>query len=301
MAPPLYFLPHTSAGDVAPGGRLNRQLLRDRGLDGVFADVQSPQLDCSLNALAGRGPENLPGVILCAFSSSSGGEPPRRLGYYPREQTWHACYERMKDEGGRMNEEKLQPSSFSLHPSFYLGLDTASPPTPADLARKQIYRGHRVKLADGHEWEVPILRSPAGVTSLPRSMSWDAAGSFELRVKRDYVAAWDASEATMRLFYEPGSDRTIDLEEACLRGLEALAINYRVGRAEQSILGLIDSTNWEEVLLASVDGPTVTAYLTAQKKNTPSPPIPGSPSSTPGERASPPPIAPAAESCSLQG
>lgn len=271
MAPPLYFLPQTTAAEIAPGGKLARPPLAARGIAAAFSDVGDVQLDCSLTTIAGQGPGRFSGVILCALPMNG---TPRRLGYYPAEQTWHPC-----GDGSQL----------------WIGLDSAEPPTPACLARKRRFPGHRVTLGDGHEWEIPILRAPDGRTSLPRSMGWDAAGEFRMTVKRDYAAAWEAAEKTARLFFESETGGVIEFEEALLLGLQALGFNYRIGRHEQSVLQLIDTTNWEEVLGATVDLPTVKEYVAAEKKRRPSAPSPGSPSCSPGGGGSFPDTGRAAE------
>jgi hypothetical protein len=271
MAAPLYFLPKAEAGQVAPGGTLNRSELANRGLAEAFADVKSTQIDAAMTELAGRGPDGSRGVILCALPTN--GSPPRRLGYYPHEQEWTAA-----GDGSLL----------------WIGLDPADRPGPACLSRKQRFRGHPVELADGQTWEVPIIRSPSGATSIPRSMGWDQAGAFRMRVKQQYLAAWDESEATAAFFFDPDAPKSLEFETVLQRCLQALSINYRLGPLEQSVLDLVDTTNWEEVLGATVDVPTVERLAAEEKKRRE---IHGSPSSTPGGEASPPTTAPAEESC----
>jgi hypothetical protein len=279
MAALLYFLPGVHQGEIAlEAGRLNQRLIAERGLGHVFADCEGVQADCTLSALAGRGPGGQSGVILSALPGT-GDAPPRRLGYYPNEQTWHEF------AGGK----------------YWIGLDTADRPRPQDLARRQQFPGHWVRLADGQDWLVPIIRKHGGGTNLPCALGWNGTGKFEMKIKAAYRKAWDDSAETARLYWDPQSDGTIDLEVALLRALDALALNYRVGRAEQSVLELIDTPNWQQVLGATIDWPTIRRAYEDLKKKEASQPTPDSPSSTPGGGASCPDTAPAAATCSSPG
>lgn len=274
MAAPLYFLPNCSKDAVAPAGNLNHKLLAERGLGHVFGEPGSTvrlkglTVDTACSQLAGRGPGNLSGVILCALPTS--GQAPRRIGYYPAEQKWVPWL-----DGSQV----------------WIGWDPSEPPGPEDLARRERFPGHAVELADGNSYEIPVVRSPVTGrgTSLPCTMGWDSAGAFEVRIKAEYRTAWDESERSATLFYGGVADpgwRRIDYEEALRMCLRALSLNYRLGRLEQNAFGLVDTETCQRILGATVDWPTVEREMELSKKNGGSPATPDSPNSTPGDEDS---------------
>jgi hypothetical protein len=53
--------------------------------------------------------------------------------------------------------------------------------------------------------------------------------------------------------------------------LEAIALNYRVGKFEQSVLEIVDSRNVMDALRAIIDWPKVAAAIDAQKKTATAP------------------------------
>ena len=57
----------------------------------------------------------------------------------------------------------------------------------------------------------------------------------------------------------------LDRAEALARALQAVAINYRVGRAEQNLLRLVNAENWSSILAVTVDAGTFwEVYLARQ-------------------------------------
>lgn len=243
MSAPLYFLPGIFTAQLAPGGQLSRSLLAARGLGEVLEDIRS--LDDLAHAdLATLGPGGKSGVIISAIPVESR-ELPRRLGYYPQD----TAIEWLSFNGGLI----------------WAAIDKNYPPTPADLARHKMLDGYPIEMADGQEWIVPILRRwPAG-TALPQDWEWDDAGQFVQRIKARYQRIWESSSKTASEFFDSPSGHRINLPDATQRILDALALNYRLGRHEQRLLHLVDSTNWEDALAATVDLPKVFA-LVAQKK-----------------------------------
>lgn len=223
----MYFLPDLRSA-AAEGVALRRQVLTERGLAEVFADV--PYAEQPLQELPGRGPADKPGCLLCYQTTAS--QIPRRWGYYPREQTWTAV-----GDGSLL----------------WIGVDTAEPPKPEEMARKKQYDGYSVLLGDGNRWNVPIIRAPDDSTSLPRDMVWDATGRLIEPIKPLYQAYWNETAETCRWVFDgeqPDYGRALEL------AVRALSINYRFGRSEQNVLRIIDSETLSGVLVATVDGMT---------------------------------------------
>jgi len=240
MSAPLYFLPGIFAAQLLPGGTLNRRLLADRGLADVLADVEAAGL-AHHEIAAAAGPGGKPGMIVCA-RPGEGVPLPRRLGYYPDDPhvTWHTL------RGG----------------DLYLAIDATSPPGPEDLLRRDPLGGQAVRLGDGREWQVPVIRCPIGGTQLPQSIGWHD-GALGLQVKPAYRDLWDRSLAAADFAFVSG---TISYEVGAALAVDVLALNYRLGRDELTLLGLLDTLNIEHVLHAMVDYAKVKAFNVERKK-----------------------------------
>lgn len=244
MAQPLYFLPHLREKQLESIPQ-TRAVLKERGLTDVFADVARDEM--TVCELSGRGPGDLSGVILAYKRPDE--QIPRRLGFYPKEQAWTPV-----GDGSQV----------------WLGIDTDEPPTEADLRRKRQYSGYRIELGDGGQWHIPIIRRPDGSTELPRQMKWDPTGRLIEPIKPAYESYWQETEQVVKWAQQRSEVPTTDALELCVR---ALSINYRFGKAEQNLLGIVDSENWLTLLLCTVDWPKVRAIADAlddpeQKKTT---------------------------------
>jgi hypothetical protein len=286
MSAPLYFLSGLQTQALAPGRqRLARSILAARGLSEAWADVEVwDQIACC--EVIGKGPDGHPGLVVSALPTISQ-EPPRRIGYYADDPSirWRPAGELV-----------------------WIGIDQEFPPRPEDLARCEQFPGHLVKLADGRQWLVPLVRRGirSGEPALPRSMQWDAAGRFAMVLEDRYQAIWDKTQRVVELFLEPGSPGfgSIEYQLAGDLALDFLGMNYRLGRIEQSAMKLVNSANWQQVLWAAIDGPQIDAAMRAEetsKKN--GAPPPAAASSTPGAAACCPITDPAAAtsgSCSRE-
>jgi hypothetical protein len=171
---------------------------------------------------------------------------PKRIGYYPAEQTWTP----IGDGTGA-----------------WIGLDTASPPTPDDLRRREFHVGYSLELGDGNEWMIPVIRRPDGTTSLPCDMVWDAAGEVQQPIKRSYERFWNDSAIIAEWAFDLDSGEKKDLPIGRMLSLavQALSINYRFGPNEQNLLRVVDSTNFATLLMLTVDYPRFVSLL-GQKK-----------------------------------
>ncbi|HEY4760948.1 MAG TPA: hypothetical protein VIH42_10250 [Thermoguttaceae bacterium] len=245
MAPPIYFFPKIQKHQLAGNGKLSQAILAMHGdLARTFADVIDLRRDASLSELTGAGPGGASGCLLTALPPI--GEAPVRLHYAPEFQTW---------------------SKFG---EIWVGIDKEYPPTAADLIRKKTFEGYRIEIA-GQEWSVPVIRDPEGATGLPRAWSFDDGGQVTERIKDIYQDLWRKFERATWLFYDPAGPWPLcmELNEAVDLCLETLSINYRLGRIEQNLLGLVDSENWFVILAAAVDEPTyreVYEAVTKEKK-----------------------------------
>lgn len=242
MAQPLYFLPAvTMTRETALPAR--REILVAHGLMDVFADVKMESL--GFNNLSGIGPGNKSGVIV--FYTSPVTDIPRRIGYFPDEQTWHPV-----DDGSLL----------------WIGLDNTSPPTPDDLRRTKTFTGYEIELGDGNLWDIPVIRCPADEsTSLPATQ-YVERGKFVRTIKAAYKQYWEESVEIADWFFsgEKKEMPIVRLHELCVR---AIGINYRFGENEQRLMSVVDSENWMALLGCTVDFNKVQAMGDVQKKSEP--------------------------------
>lgn len=166
-------------------------------------------------------------------------------GYYPEAQTWQGW-------GARL----------------WVGWETARPPGPQDLARAELQDGYLIEMADGRKWQVPAARLlPTQLRFTPDLQGVETSLLPQYREFYNRVA-----ELAARL-RETGGDLG-DLE--LLRvATEGLAVNYRIGPAEVSVLGLMTRAAAQRCVFALTDGPLIEAVPVTEKNsgtgpNTPS-------------------------------
>lgn len=281
MAPPIYFFEKLSRAQLAPENRLSSAILAERGLAGVLDDVTDVRRECWLYEHTLAGPGGHSGAMLVALPVDQ--EPPVRLRYAPDFQTWH-----------------------NFGNGLWVGLDTEYQPTPADLRRhRKLISGYTVALAPG-PMVVPVIRNPDGGSSLPTAWRYNAAGQIEEEVIAAYRDLWESGQAVLDLYGSDLAAASVDKTWAVDRCLAALGLNYRVGRIEQNLLGLVDSETWLTILGATADWLTFRAVFearqatTAAKKNGSIRPIqapePGSTATSPGPEAEAPTTDPVAAS-----
>lgn len=148
--------------------------------------------------------------------------------------------------------------------SYWIGYWKDKPPTPADLERDELVNGHKVRLQDGNEWIVPVVRSFPEGTALPSSLKIGKDGTLVTQVLPKYVSLCDRAN-TLYEWYHGAPDDTEDTikEKVRLTDLdilklvyEALALNYRVTERELGLLNLITTYNIGDVLRSIIDWPT---------------------------------------------
>lgn len=213
--------------------------------------------------IMGAGPSGGPGVVFADDSRV------KRVGVWLEEQRWMP----------------VPASERRIH----VGCERADPPTPEDLARPRMLAGHPVRLGDGQLWQVPAAVAHAEIDermvprqALPNRISVDADGEWRRdQVVDEYAALWDVAlrwndelVAAWRIQQDgaDGADAsgtagaaelTFDFGALNDAALLALAVNYRVSKAEIALLGLFADGVPEEILMAVIDWPTLLAW---QKK-----------------------------------
>lgn len=217
----FYFIPGVQAA--------NEKVVRERGLADRIVVYTSMQVH--------SGPGEKAGMLLRdnSHDKTTGNV---RFGYFPDEQVW--C-----EAGG-----------------IWVGMSKADPPKPDDLRRDDFINGHQVKLNDGNEWMIPVARAFPTGTNLPCSLSLGPDGELVFDILERYVPFSKHAERLFLEFYgglageseEEVAERLHDLDWFN-HAVEALAVNYRVGAQEVSLLKLLTTRNVFEVCRAVVDFP----------------------------------------------
>lgn len=215
------------------------------GLDGVFEDASFE------SARVFNGPDGKSGLAI-SIQPPKGGSG-ARAGYWPDRQTW------------RKVERKEGESLVTTH---WLGIENDSPPRPEDLLRERAVGGFSVKSRLGSEWRIPCLHLPVEQRRFPTHLP--------------VVCRYEGGEIVGRVDnrYEVICADAARLKDDIPRSLESewwpfvvrlLGINYRIGVAEASALGIIDSQNWR-AYLACAYGDAAIVEEESEKKRADTPP-----------------------------
>jgi len=148
---------------------------------------------------------------------------------------------------------------------LWVGHYVCEPPTPDDLARDELVRGYRVPLADGQRWAVPLARKFPEGTALPQAVYLDKQGAVICEPLPKYAQFTQHVDAFWQALAEHGeSTEDLDPDQWFDLAVEALAVNYRLGRSEVSHLGLLTTENIWLLLLVMVDAPARAAAAEEQ-------------------------------------
>lgn len=248
MAGFLYFVPEPKESLVREN-KIDRGVLARYGLGEVLSDVQRVPDDCVVVGVQ-CGPDGYTGAVLVPVPIS--GKTPEVLGYYPDKQEWTIT------DGGA-----------------YLG--HAGNVLSADLLRKRVHLGYWVMGDDGQSWLVPVARSTdESRVTLPAFVVFDN-GKPRRRIKKRFAQLWDlAGEYLKRV---AGHESLADSEEWRINAaVEALTVNYRIGRSELTVLADMEisplDTQTVEVILKSLVDEQIVIEAKKNETKTSSPPAP---------------------------
>jgi hypothetical protein len=193
------------------------------------------------------------------------------IGYYPSAQTWRRMTG-LRARGG--------PA-----PVPWVGFYREDRPQPEHLERRERLPGHPVRLLDALEWHVPVARAVADTDSLAFIQNLPAASTIDDQglwqpgaVLPAFAGLWELAErwwdAVIGAQLEPEEGEGTETRRAVLQfeelhdgAVRALAANYRLGRDEVALLGLLDARTAAAVLNALVDLPTLLEWF--KKKRAP--------------------------------
>jgi hypothetical protein len=223
MAGFYYYIPNESVRTVAENRTLTPDLLARFGLADVLRDCRDVP-DHVVVTDVRQGPDGGSGV--CLYPKSTVGQDPPGWSYRPDHQTW------------------LDAST------HWVGWEKASPPTPADLARRDIYSDYQVIDGLKQAWFVPCARtSDSQRSTLPVEYVFGAA-DVERRIAPAFHDLWQLSGHV--LDYLRGvteRDERWQVETA----LAVLQTNYRLCKAEVNAM--------QQMGRAVLTRPTVRAIL----------------------------------------
>jgi hypothetical protein len=125
-------------------------------------------------------------------------------------------------------------------------------PTPSDLRRETMLAGDMVTLGDGNAWRVPTARL------FPSSYAINGEGELELHRLSKYDEAYNRAERLGRQWIVaalPEMAEQLKIEEENVQdadlfscAVDALAMNYRVGKYEAAALELFTTENiWRAI------------------------------------------------------
>jgi len=205
----------------------NNQMLKDRGLLTRFTTHSGTAIEHGMTPTV-DGPAGS-GCIVAA-----GSEP---AAYEASAQTW-------------MEADK-----------FWVGMESALPPGPDDLARDIIFTGYKIVLGDGQTWQVPVIRRWEGdhhVSALPQTVrnvkSADGRNIGVSDISPRYAHMDALADKVWLSFIET---RTMPTGEALADCGTLLGFSYRIGAEEISLLGLADEALLIKVLGLCVDSPEI--------------------------------------------
>ena len=227
----LYYLPGVR-------GLFQPSTLEERGLAGVLEPSRIRTQEVM------RGPDGGPGTIVADAREVD-------CRYQPEAQDWAEAH----------------------RGSFWAGLLRGARPGPADLARDVLYAGYAVLLADGNRWQVPMARDWRGATALDTRYALTEDGTWGEQVVEKHQAFSKRAEALWLQIEETLAGRVASGDAALSLGVtvsvgdevdlccEALAVNYRLGREEASLLGILTRETHAAVVEAVLGWPEYLAFL----------------------------------------
>lgn len=222
-----------------PGHRLTRrEELADVGLDRV---IDLP----SFANISANGPGGSGGTLIVDKSSGDA---------VPLVKLEHQVWDKVVDRD-------------SGDPRFWVGYFREERPTQDSLVRKFVLPGAPLKMLDGNEWTIPILREwnltddeteiIAG-TPLPRMIGCDAAGRVcKGDVRPEYRGIWQRSwEFHVSVFSQMTSediDVEVPLVDMYELAVDILNLNYRVLGPELRALDVMSTEEAHQIIRKALD------------------------------------------------
>lgn len=190
--------------------------LLEAGLGYVFEPETSARTKTPFTPISvTNGPDGQHGLIVSLSDE--------HIGYYKDKQTW-------KQEFGA---------------DYWVGMwtDSAKRPTPESLARENQIKGQWLRLADGHDWLLPMARhwvefdgDVISQRTLPTRLTRNSEGEWVPgEVKERYRELWRLATECMQRDSENGPFEFNEIDNMVI---ECFRTNYRMSATEIDLLGI---------------------------------------------------------------
>lgn len=230
---------------VVSGKRLNQDVMRRAGLADVLRDcLEVP--DHVVVTEVGTGPGGTAGC--CLYPKALLADDPPGWSYRPEHQEW-----------------------ILVGPTRHLGWERERPPTPLDLARREVLVDYEVSDKHAQKWYVPCARSTDSArSSLPIEYGFGDDGELLRQLAPGYAKLWALSGEVLDVLRG-----RIDRNELwqVRSALEVLQVNYRIAGAEITALqrmgrALLTKATVRAILLCLVDNDLEQEALEQKKTST---------------------------------
>lgn len=165
--------------------------------------------------------------------------------------------------------------AFEGRPELWLGYWNESKPTPADLARAQQVHGPSIRLADGNQWQVPIVRrldpaTQAWESRLPAYLDFDDTGH-PVRGKpiNGYAYLWDLTTPLVdaRFAADAAEEPEVAAQSVWKAAVGLLQANYVVDLPELVMLQALSDDDLAIIIAVACRYETLLTWLDMQKKS----------------------------------
>ncbi len=165
------------------------------------------------------------------------------------------------DAGDCLYKPDLQTWTKAVTGDFWIGTWNDRKPIEQTLRTASQLAGHRVVLADGVEWLVPVVRLIEGGSSLPASLVLGENGEvFTTELPAYSELSAKANQLFADLCVEMGwneGEQVLAAADRMKLAADAMAWNYHIGIDELNVLALLTTKNLSDVMAAILDIPSL--------------------------------------------
>lgn len=152
---------------------------------------------------------------------------------------------------------------------FWVGANVDAMPGPGDLERQSMTGGY-YHTGPAGTWLVPLARRFDGGTALDERLTYSPSGdvSFSPLPRYEKLCAFAAEnfELLSRLSVDVNGDVSVSFDRRYVDvAVEALSVNYHVGRYELSLLGALTRDSAANICGLLCDGPMIVQALSQKK------------------------------------
>lgn len=159
--------------------------------------------------------------------------------------------------GGQPAEYAPDRQEWQQGNGFWVGMEKTFRPGAQDLVREWNIVGYQIRLADGAEWIVPLLRRwnrerCEHVSALPKCIR-----PVNGRMREVVVPRYEAHDAIAENIWQSFmQEKSFTLDEIFANCANLLAVNYRVGPEEIALLGLLEKETALAAMGLAIDLPS---------------------------------------------